>query len=411
MHAPKIHWFGLPLVLLSPAAFSGTAPAQGNWIFDARYRYESVEQDNALDQADAQTLRTRLGFQSDAWRGFSALVEADNVSRIGGDAYNDTRNGHTRHSVIADPEGSEINQALVRYDSDIASAALGRQRINFDNQRFIGGVGWRQNEQTFDGGLLQWKPLAGLTASYAYLNNINTVFGPDDNRYDNRSNPANIHGHSQLLNIQYRVGPALTATAYAYWLGLDDIALTPSADFGSLSSVTRGLRLNGQYQDFRYTLEYAHQGDYADNPLALDSEYSLVEFAYDWRGMQFTVGRELLGGDNGPGNRAFQTPLATKHAFQGWADVFLTTPADGIADRYAGGLLPLAGGKAQVWYHDFRTDRHHDNYGSEWDLAYAHPIPALKGLVALIKYARYDSRDSTRTVDTEKLWLQVQYSL
>ena len=49
--------------------------------------------DNALNNANAQTLRTRAGFQSGQWYGLSGLLEVDNVSRIGDDAYNSTRNG------------------------------------------------------------------------------------------------------------------------------------------------------------------------------------------------------------------------------------------------------------------------------------------------------------------------------
>ena len=34
-----------------------------------------------------------------------------------------------------------------------------------------------------------------------------------------------------------------------------------------------------------------------------------------------------------------------------------------------------------------------------------------KGLVGLVKYTTYDSDDKARTVDTDKVWLQLQYSL
>lgn len=172
-------------------------------IFDLRYRYEHVDQDNSLSNANAQTLRTRFGLQSGSWYGFSGLIEVDNVSRLGDAAYNSTRNGQSDHSTVVDPDGSEVNQALLRYDHTLGSAVVGRQRINLDNQRFVGGVGWRQNEQTYDGMLGQLKPFDGLTLTYAYIDNINTIFGPDDNRYDNRSNPANIEGHSHLINAQY----------------------------------------------------------------------------------------------------------------------------------------------------------------------------------------------------------------
>ena len=383
---------------------------QGKPILDARYRFENVDQNNDLRDANAQTLRTRAGFQSGQWYGLSGLLEVDNVSRIGDDAYNSSRNGQKEYAVVADPDGTEVNQALLRYDHKLGSAVLGRQRINLDNQRFIGSVAWRQNEQTFDGALTQLKPLDGLTLSYAYLDQVNTVFGPDNGRYDNLTNPANIDGHSHLINAQYVFMPQLTATAYSYLLDLDNIAVAPTAAEGTLSSQTSGLRLNGVVAGVSYALEYARQRDYADNPLELDSEYYLAELGYTIKGVQLKAGYEVLGGDNGGGNRAFQTPLATKHAFQGWADQFLTTPADGIEDAYVGVTAPLLGGTLQAWYHDFSTEQGSDEYGNEIDLSYAHPIPGVKGLVGLLKYATYDSDDKARTVDTDKVWLQLQYS-
>ena len=371
-------------------------------ILDARYRYEHVDQDNALKHANAQTLRTRVGVQSGKWYGLSALIEADNVSRIGDASYNETRNGQSEYSVVADPDGSEINQALLRYDHQYGAAVLGRQRINLDNQRFVGGVAWRQNEQTYDAALLQLKPISGLTLSYAYIDNINSIFGPGNGRYDSAANPANIEGHSHLLNAQYIVMPELTATAYQYRLGLDNLSA------GSQSSKTTGLRLNGAVAGVSYVLEYAQQTEYADNPLDLDSDYYLAELGYTIKGVALKAGYEVLGGDAGPSNRAFQTPLATKHAFQGWADMFLLTPADGVEDAYVGLTAPLLGGTLQAWYHDFRAEEGSSQYGEEIDLSYAHPIPGVKGLVGLVKYASYDADDFA--VDTDKAWLQLQYS-
>lgn len=391
---------------LSHAAFAeeafSTLFSEAKPIFDARYRFEHVDQDNLLNHANAQTLRTRVGVQSGKWYGLSALIEADNVSRIGEASYNNTRNGQNEYSVVADPDGSEINQALLRYDHHFGSAVVGRQRINLDNQRFVGGVGWRQNEQTYDGALAQLKPLTGLTLSYAYIDNINTIFGPGNGKYDTAGNPANIEGHSHLLNAQYIVLPELTATAYQYNLGLDNLTA------GSQSSKTTGLRLNGAISGVSYVLEYAQQSEYAGNPLDLDSDYYLAELGYTLKGVALKAGYEVLGGDEGPGNRAFQTPLATKHAFQGWADVFLMTPAAGVKDAYAGLTAPLLGGTLQAWYHDFRAERGSSQYGEELDVSYAHPIPGVKGLVGLVKYAHYDADDFA--VDTDKLWLQVQYS-
>lgn len=403
---------------LAEEAFSNLY-TQGKAILDARYRYEHVDQDNPLNNANAQTIRTRVGFQTGKWYGLSALVEADNVSRIGDANYNNTRNGQTDYSVVADPDGTEINQALLRYDHKYGNAVLGRQRINLDNQRFVGGVAWRQNEQTYDGVLGQLKPITGLTLTYSYIDNINSIFGPDNGRFDNKTNPANIEGHSHLFNAQYvllrdfRGAPQLTLTGYSYLLGLDNTAVSGAAALGSLSSRTNGLRASGAIGDFSVAAEYAQQKDYADNPQELDSEYYLAELGYTFKGealkgVVLKAGYEVLGGDKGPGNRAFQTPLATKHAFQGWADVFLTTPADGVEDAYAGFTAPLLGGSLQAWYHDFRAEQGSSQYGEEIDVSYAHPIPGVKGLVGLVKYASYDADDFA--VDTDKLWVQVQYS-
>ncbi|MNF43686.1 hypothetical protein D3C84_247760 [compost metagenome] len=410
----KIRMTPIALALLACASSAGAGENLGDLfrdgkpILDLRYRYEHVDQDNPLNNANAQTLRTRVGFQSGKWYGLSALIEADNVSRIGDASYNSTRNGQGDYSVVADPDGSEINQALLRYDFALGNAVAGRQRINLDNQRFVGGVAWRQNEQTYDGVLGQLKPIDGLTLTYAYIDNINTVFGPDDNRFDNRTNPANIDGHSHLFNAQYLFSPVLTVTAYSYLLGLDNIANAPAAPFGSLSSKTTGLRFNGALSGVSYALEYARQTDYADNPLELSSEYYLAELGYSLSSVALKAGYEVLGGDEGPGNRAFQTPLATKHAFQGWADIFLTTPADGIKDSYLSASTPLLGGTVTGMYHDYRAELGSSHYGDEINISYARPIPLLKGLTALAKYARYDADDSN--VDTDKLWLQAQYS-
>ena len=404
----KVRMTPIALALLACVSSAGASEDLGNLfkdgkpILDLRYRYEHVDQDNALNNANAQTLRTRVGFQSGKWYGLSALIEADNVSRIGDASYNSTRNGQSDFSVVADPDGSEINQALLRYDHALGNAVVGRQRINLDNQRFVGGVAWRQNEQTYDGVLGQLKPLDGLTLTYAYIDNINSIFGPGNGRFDAAGNPANIEGHSHLLNAKYLVMPELTATVYQYRLGLDNLV------GGGQSSKTTGLRLNGAISGVSYALEYARQSDYADNPQDLDSEYYLAELGYTLKGVTLKGGYEILGGDSGPGNRAFQTPLATKHAFQGWADTFLLTPADGIEDAYLGFTAPLLGGNLQAWYHDFRAERGSSQYGEEIDLAYGHAIPGVKGLTGLVKYARYDADDFA--VDTDKLWLQAQYS-
>jgi len=65
----------------------------------------------------------------------------------------------------------------------------------------------------------------------------------------------------------------------------------------------------------------------------------------------------------GNGTVGFATPLATLHQFEGWADKFLTTPANGIKDLYGrlgwngSKLLGLDSLSAAVVYHHFDAER------------------------------------------------------
>ena len=397
----------LPLALSTLAAVA--AEREGAYL-DLRYRHERVDQDGLVRDAAADTLRLRAGFRSGSWHGWSALAEADAVMDLGDGHYNDTRNGQRQYPVVADPAGAELNQALVRYARGQASASFGRQRINLGNQRFVGGSAWRQNEQTFDGVRVQWQPLQKLSLDYAWLDGINTVFGPQDSAASTRANPSDIEGRSQLLQATLQLVPALAASAYHHRLDLEDAAVTATAPLGTLVSRTSGLRLEGRRRGWSYAAEYARQRELDRNPWRLDSRYRLAELGYSVRGAVLKAGYESLGGGEGTGNRAFQTPLATKHAFQGWADVFLTTPATGVDDRYAGITAPLAGGSLQAWYHDFVPERGGGRYGKEIDLSWAHAIPAVKGLSGLAKLAHYRSDDDARTADVDKVWLQLQYT-
>ena len=397
------------LVVLSLGPGSAL-PDTGTPTLDLRYRHESVDQDGFAQDAHADTLRVRAGYATPAWHGWSALAEADGVLGLGDGRYNDPPNGRPQYPVIADRAGAEINQALLRYVAGKNSATLGRQRINLGNQRFVGGSAWRQNEQTYDGVRLQLAPAEPLSLDYSYVDGINTVFGPDDSAASTRANPSDIGGHSHLLQAGWRIAPALAASAYHYRLDLDGIAVTATAPPGTLDSRTTGLRLEGAQGGWSYAAEYARQRELDGNPWTLDSRYLLAELGWKVRGSTLKAGYESLGGGEGSGNRAFQTPLATKHAFQGWADVFLTTPAQGVDDLYAGATVPLAGGSLQAWYHDFSPQRGGGSYGDEIDLSYAHPVPGVKGLAGLLKLARYRSDDRSHTADTGKLWLQLQYT-
>ena len=152
MRAPCLS-FAMALTVLMPTsvlAEEGNWISQGKILFDARLRLEQVDDDALADDASALTLRTRLGWQSAPLSGWYVLAEIEDVRALIED-YNSTANGEVTRPLVADPEGSEWNQAYLGWKDDGGNQfALGRQRLALDNHRFIGNVGWRQNEQTFD---------------------------------------------------------------------------------------------------------------------------------------------------------------------------------------------------------------------------------------------------------------------
>jgi hypothetical protein len=371
-------------------AFSTSKP-----LVDLRMRSESVDQDGMPEDATALTLRGRLGFETGAAWGFKLLAEAELLWPLQDD-YNDTINGKTQFPVVADPEAYEVNRLQIANTSiPDTSVVLGRQRISYDDQRFVDNVAWRQNEQTFDALRLTNKSVRGLTIDLVYLNQVNRVVGPD-------SPVGRYTGDNYLANVSYDT-PVGKFTGFAYLLDFEEAASDSTATFGARYSAQRelsGVKLAG-------FITYADQHDRAANPLDYSDQYFAAELAGTVKAWTATAGIEVLGGD---GIRGFSTPLATLHKFQGWADKFLTTPVDGIDDRYFAlgfGKKPLGlldSLSASVVYHDFRSERLSLDYGSEVDLLLQ---ARWRRFAGLLKYADY-SADSFAT-DTQKFWIQLEF--
>ena len=139
-----------------------------------------------------------------------------------------------------------------------------------------------------------------------------------------------------------------------------------------------------------------------------------MDLAWVLGGFGIRLSREVLGGD---GIWGFQTPLATLHAYQGWTDRFLTTPPDGVDDRFVTLTRTLAKIQWTAVYHHFRADRDHTPYGSEWALRGVWPLG--KHLQVGAKGAVYRSEDpaslcsgvSTPPLcrDVSKIWFWVQW--
>lgn len=391
---------GTLLIGLTAASFAAADPAadriskaidDGDIALNLRYRYEFVDQEGLPKEAGASTLRSRVTLTSGKISGFHGVVEVDNAAYLGGDNFNNTENGKTAYPVVADPDYTEINQAFISYSfNEKNTATVGRQRIDHAGQRFLGGVAWRQNEQTFDAARIQLTPLAGLTVDYSYIWQVNRIFGPE-------GADAEFEGDTHATLISYKIAEGHTLSAFSYILDFDEAP--------ALSSNTYGLDYIGAVKlsdsvGLGIQLTAAKQKEHDNNPADFSANYYLGELTARFRPFSLSLGREALSSDNGV---SFKTPLATLHKFQGFADKFLVTPVNGIEDSYLKLATKIAGVTLIAFYHDFKAEKGSTDYGSEIDFVAAYPIS--KNYSVLFKYAAYNADEFS--VDTDKAWLEL----
>lgn len=281
------------------------------------------------------------------------------------------------------------------------TAVLGRQVINLDDQRFIGASAFRQNEQTFDAARIDYNGLPNFTATYAYIDRVNRVFG-------DRSPVGHFNGNVHLFNFGYDLSELGKLTSYVYLLDLDNNPALSTATYGLQFSGARAL--NDQL-GLHYIVGYARQTDYAANPRNFGLDYWRLEGGLDYASWSLTGGSETLGGNGVVG---FSTPLATLHAFQGDADVFLNTPAQGIADRYAklgyqtdiAALGALRNLSFVTWYHTYNAAHGSGDLGHELDFDAIAKINDHWWLDAA--YAAYDG--ATNFASRDKTWLALTFT-
>ena len=366
---------------------------------NARLRYEYGDASDR-DISHAFTGRLRAGLLAKPIAGLQAYAEFEGTTTPDDDAYNGVVTGDTLKTAIADPYSYELNQLWASYaPAAWLTTKVGRQEMNLDSQRYVGTVAWRQNEQTFDAAVLSVKPIDGLEATYAYVWAVNRIFGSEapDGRFEDFS------GATHLFNISYAKLPIGKVSAFAYLMDLGNAAgdANSNASFGlSLSggtALTDGLKLT-------HYLEGGIQTDYADSPRNYEAWYGHAKLGLEAEKWSVTAGFEYLGYDNGTG---YQFPLGTNHKFNGYADLFLNTPATGLQDAYLTTTFTLpAKFKGELGYHFFGAAGDGFDYGQEIDAVVTRPIG--KNLVALAKYAYYMADDFG--ADTHRLSLEMNYT-
>ena len=362
-----------------------------------RLRYEDVAQDNALKDASALTLRSVFQYKTGMFNGFSATAQFEDVRAVAGmNDYSVPPTGFNTgiYSVIADPQSTEVNQGFLQYASGSLGAKVGRQVINYDNQRFIGAVGWRQDWQVFDAFTGSYSLTEALDVSYNYIGQRKRLF----------ADAADVSSDDHLFHASYDSALGKIG-AYAYLLEEDTIS--------SKTYDTYGLRLagSGKMGDLKanYLLEFATQ-EYEVPSTSAEADYFHLVGGMSFAGIAGKLGYEVLGSDSG--SYGFSTPLATAHAFNGWADIFLGTPNVGLEDFYIDLSGKVLGGSWKAVFHDYSADESSsvlDDLGSEVNLQFTKALSS--NYTVGVKYADYSAGDAALgKPDTQKFWVWFQAS-
>jgi hypothetical protein len=371
----------------------------GSFSLGFRYRFEQVDQDGFENRARASTLRTTVGYRMLEWHGLAAFFEVEDVHDLGlRGEHNNAGEGSLWNRVqdrpvIADPELTEFNQ--VGLDLRLAGALVvraGRQEVTLGNHRLVGNVGWRQNHQSFEAVRVDWTGLGkATTVTYAFLDRVHRINGG--------SKPMASH----LAEIEHSFEGVGRLRGYGYMLDYDletDSGLstaTLGASFGGTAGLADGVELV-------YRAELADQRDAGSNPNDVDAGYRRADLGLVVGTVTATAGYEVLEGD--PDDGRFTTPLATLHAFNGWADLFLTTPPNGLEDLFLSLETTFGRFKVAGVYHDFTANSGGADYGRELDLMALYTAAWEQKFG--VKAALYDAESFG--ADTDKVWLWTEWS-
>jgi hypothetical protein len=384
------------------SATPGEAIVSGTPILNLRPRYEYADQ-AGKDIGQAATLRTLAGWRTGSWLGLSGTVELIDVGRLNDD-YNDGLNGKTRYPVIADPDNTDVNQLYLDYAGlTDTKVRAGRQAIKLDNVRFIGNVEFRQVMQVFNGVSVENNSLPDTRLYAAYLGRVKSV------------NTRQHETETILLNARYAITPADAVVGYGYFQDQKD-AIAATAFQGAAptdaSNQSIGLRADGAHPlntDWKilYTAEYAKQADYSGGDARINATYTRLGIGGQWRDFSLRADQEVLGSNEG--RYAFQFPLATNHLFQGWADQFLTTPRQGLRDRFLTGGAKIEKAQLLAEFHEFKSDFGNIDFGKEFDFGVSYPL--MPKLLGKIEYADYQAGDTASgKVDLTRIWVTLVFN-
>ena len=383
---------------------------------DVRVRYGNIN-DNINKDANTVTGRLLMTLRTPQVRNFRAVFAVEHVNDFGIDTYNDGgTNGRTEYATEADPSGTELEEAFLEYKGQSALVRYGRQYINHGAlpQRYLGTVGWRQNNQSYDALTVDAKFGDKFRLEGAFVEKAYRVLG--------RDHPSRAAREWDLDGIAIRATysePTFgNITGYLYNLDFEDNVL--------LSSRTIGIAGDGPCFNDPSKFGWAGQCNFdiaVQSPLYDELRYDDVVHIYSSIGVDFsnfrkenTTGSVAFSGRilQGDGRNSFKTPLATLHGYAGAADKFLVnTPRDGLGDYELKIKERLLNWDVTVALHQFiATHGSIKTYGRELDIAATRTFGKYKWILKFANYqANEDWKPTPYGIDATKFWATVQFSL
>lgn len=402
---------GVPAAQAGEPVITETDPDKELWIkplIDLRFRYEYGDIDG-FEDAHALTLRERIGFETKAWNGISLLVEGEFLQALvddyhagapGADPFDPSK------TLIADPENYELNQAYLQYAGFDTTFRVGRQRIVYDNSAFVSDGNWRQNAQTFDAISLTNRSFEGLTLNYAFVAQVNRMFGskadaPLRDGPPPFANVQDVAANVHLFNASHAIDESLTVGGYVYLMDFKDKRNWDNNTFGG--SVKKSFSFMDVY------LELAWQ-DKAGVDANGDAAYLHTIASKKFGSSTISLGLEHL-------DAGFKMPIGTPHLFNGYADAFAVARFEGthngLTNVYLSHAVTLPWGINWIQsLHAMGDNEISNHYGWEYDFVVSKKL--TDQLTAIAKFAYFEAGDEpyvgrNQLSDTTRFSIELNY--
>jgi len=344
-----------PLAIAVAPPAGATVRLTPNGQFMARFRHFEGHDFAPGNVMNAVTQRARAGLRMELGD-VSAFVEIQDV-RIWGEE-TDTLGDFSAN-------GLDLHQGFVAVQlTDGLKLTVGRQEVNWLNQRLVGSVAWIEQARSLDAAHIAYVSADGaMTVNAMYARTRNGI-AVDETRPE----------HFMGAMWQYKIDPAFVPALIAI------IDLNGPTD---RTRITAGLHATGAL-DFGLTYEleaYLQAGSIGDSDimaylLAFHARQTLKDFALK---PYLELRAEVVSGDSDLSDNttgSFDTLFATNHKFYGEMDFFLNLPANtsqrGLVDLAAEvGLRPHTNVSLALAGHVFQTAQSRggpSDFGTELDL-------------------------------------------